>query len=133
MSEIKLTFRCDGCDAIVSFPSTEAGTVQDCPECGGWVDVPEVTRREKAPPWKNLHDELNARYFEENVRHQVEIGRQIEVAWDQLKRAGERHEREASLVAREEEGLDRALRLLERFERLADRFEALLARWERPS
>ena len=133
MSEIKLSFRCDGCNAIVSFPSTESGTVQDCPECGGWIDVPEVTRRDKAPPWNNLHEELNARYFEENVRQQVEIGRQIEVAWDQLKQAGARHERDALLQAREEEGLDRALRLLERFERLADRFETILARWERPA
>jgi hypothetical protein len=134
MSDVKLTFRCEGCGATLSFPSSEAGTVQDCPECGGWIDVPEVTRQgapKDGPPWRSLQEELNARYFEESVRQQAEVGRQIEVGRDHQRWTREHLERDAAVLARRDELLDRATRLMERCERMADRFEALLARWEK--
>jgi hypothetical protein len=133
MCEVKISFRCEGCGATLSFPSSEAGTVQDCPECGGWVDVPEVVRQDRlkdGPPWRSRQEELNARYFEESVRQQAEIGRQIEVTRDHQRRTGEHLERAAADRARQAELLDGAARVLQRFEAIADRFEALLSRWE---
>ena len=134
MSEVKLTLQCDGCGASISFPSSEAGTVQDCPECGGWIDVPEVTRAsalKSGPPWGSLQEELNARYFEECLRQQVENGRQIEVNRDRQRLTQENLERETAVLARREELLEHAARIAQRYEQMAERFEALLTRWEK--
>jgi hypothetical protein len=134
MTEVKLAFQCEGCGANVSFPSSLAGTIQDCPECGGWIDVPEVTRSaatKDRPSWGSMQEELNARYFEESVRQQAEIGRQIEVGREHQKRTRDHLELDAAALAQREELLERAARIMERFERIADRFEALLAKWEK--
>jgi ribosomal protein S27E len=32
---------CEECGARVKFPASEAGTVQDCPNCGAYLDVPD--------------------------------------------------------------------------------------------
>jgi hypothetical protein len=101
MSDVKLSFQCEGCGASLSFPSSEAGTVQDFPECGGWIDVPEVTRASASkdgPPWRNLQEELNARYFEECLRQQAENGRQIEVNREHQRVSDENIEREKSVL-----------------------------------
>jgi hypothetical protein len=34
-------FRCDSCSEVVSFPGTKRGSVQSCPHCGEYVDVPD--------------------------------------------------------------------------------------------
>jgi len=34
-------FTCDKCGETISFPRSKAGTVQSCPECFAYVDVPE--------------------------------------------------------------------------------------------
>src|SRR5262249_47266212 len=33
---------CDGCRRPVTFPSVEMGTVQECPQCGEYLDVPDL-------------------------------------------------------------------------------------------
>lgn len=89
MSDVKVTFRCDGCESTIAFPASEAGMVRDCPECGGWVDVPEVHRRsihEAPATWGRLQEELNQRYMEENLRQQQANARQIERAERQQQR-----------------------------------------------
>jgi hypothetical protein len=137
MSEVKLTFRCEGCGAVISFPSSETGMVRDCPECGGWVDVPEVVRQgtgEIPPTWgrsQSLQEELNARYFEEAVRQQGEITRQIEATRQHQEWARGNLERETAILARREELLDQAARLLVSCEQMAARFAALLSKWEK--
>ena len=136
MSDVKLSFQCEGCGASVSFPSSEAGTVQDCPECGGWIDVPEVTRAsglKDGPPWRNLQEELNARYFEECLRQQAENGRQIEVSREHQRASDENIEREKAVLARQEELLDQAARIAQRYEQIAARLDALLSNWEKTS
>jgi hypothetical protein len=32
---------CEECGARIKFPASEAGTVQDCPNCGAYLDVPD--------------------------------------------------------------------------------------------
>lgn len=73
MIDAKISFRCPGCDELVSFPGGEAGTIRECPECGGWVDVPELFRQSKDED--ALSDE-SQRQFEENARQLVESARQ---------------------------------------------------------
>lgn len=36
-----ITFRCEGCDAEISFPGHRRGKVETCPACREYVDVPE--------------------------------------------------------------------------------------------
>lgn len=38
---LRLTFECEGCGRMISFAETDAGTVQTCPHCHEFVDVPE--------------------------------------------------------------------------------------------
>jgi Putative prokaryotic signal transducing protein len=33
---------CDECGKVSEFPAAQAGTVQDCPECGEYMDVPDL-------------------------------------------------------------------------------------------
>jgi hypothetical protein len=134
MSEVKIVFKCDGCGATVSFLSSEAGTVQDCPECGGWLDVPEITRTEgqkDGPPWRNLQEELNARYFEESVRQQGENARLFEVAREHQQLDRENIDHATAILGRQEELLDHVARIAKRYEEMASRIETLLSRWEK--
>jgi hypothetical protein len=136
VSDVKVSFQCEGCGASLSFPSSEAGTVQDCPECGGWIDVPEVTRAgelKSGPPWGSLQEELNARYFEECLRQQAENGRQIEVNREHQRVSDENIEREKAVLTRQEALLDQAARIAQRYEQMADRLDALLSKWEKTS
>lgn len=34
-------FACEACEKQVSFPGSARGTIESCPECGEWLDVPE--------------------------------------------------------------------------------------------
>jgi hypothetical protein len=34
-------FECESCHEQVSFPGSARGTIESCPECGEWLDVPE--------------------------------------------------------------------------------------------
>ena len=40
----RIQLPCEGCGKTVSFPFSDAGTVQECPECGGYLDIPEALR-----------------------------------------------------------------------------------------
>jgi uncharacterized paraquat-inducible protein A len=42
--DVRIELRCEGCGHRVGFPTSDIGTVQECPECGGYIDVPEVGR-----------------------------------------------------------------------------------------
>src|SRR5829696_8525608 len=75
MSEAKISFRCPGCDEVIGFPGTEAGTVQECPECGGWVDVPELTR---SPDLKAPYEKAQEQLWADAVRRDAEQDRLIE-------------------------------------------------------
>jgi hypothetical protein len=36
-----ILFDCEACEQQVSFPGRARGTIESCPECGEWLDVPE--------------------------------------------------------------------------------------------
>ena len=36
-----IRFACETCEQPVEFPGSTAGTIQSCPECDEWLDVPE--------------------------------------------------------------------------------------------
>ncbi len=132
MRDLKLTFRCEGCESMIAFPASEAGMIRECPECGGWVDVPEATRRDPSESQHTLasfQEELNKRYFEENVRQQAEKARQIETTDRHQEWVRQNLERESASLARREELLEREARLVACFERIAVSFEAILAKW----
>jgi hypothetical protein len=38
--QVELT--CEECGAVSTFPASQRGTVQECSECGAYVDVPEA-------------------------------------------------------------------------------------------
>jgi hypothetical protein len=132
MRDVKLTFLCEGCETTIAFPASEAGMIRECPECGGRVDVPEAIRRDPSESQQTLgglQEELNRRYFEENVRQQGEMARQIEVADRHQEWSRKNLQRESDLLGRREELLERETRLVDRFERIAESFESYLSKW----
>lgn len=42
----EITFECEECTQVVSFPVGMAGMVENCPTCGEWVDIPELPEKE---------------------------------------------------------------------------------------
>lgn len=108
---------------IRHFPGAELGTVQECPECGGYLDVPEFTR---VPTVYEQQTDSYARQSEENERQLRESAKQQEQSQRQLDR-GDR------LAAIEENLLDRASRLLERWETLTVRVEGAINELEKRS
>ena len=133
MSDLKLTFRCEGCGSTITFPAYDAGMIGECPECGGWVDIPEATRRDPSESQTTLasaQEELNRRDFEECVRQRVEVARQIKLTDRQQEWTRQNLERESVLLVRREEIIDREARLVERYERIAASLESLIANWE---
>ena len=43
MERSTVTFACQECGKPITFPAQRGGHVEDCPECGGYVDVPYET------------------------------------------------------------------------------------------
>jgi hypothetical protein len=124
MSDAKISFRCPGCEELVSFLGTEAGTVQDCPGCGGWVDVPELFR---SPKNEDPLVKESERQFAENARQQVENARLLAQSF----KSHEEWERQLIQAARyqdlAEETFERLAALVTRWEILAGRLEAKLS------
>src|SRR5262245_718470 len=113
MADINLQMVCEGCGAVVTFPAKDHSTVQECPNCGGYLDIPEITR---VP---TMYDTQTERYD----RQSEETDRQQAICREQLSRRD-------ALDAREAELLDQAANLLARFKELADRAERVLARFD---
>lgn len=120
MSDVKISILCPGCEERIGFPGHDAGTVQACPECGGWVDVPELSRSsELKDPY---HDE-SVRQFEENARLLVRSDKSHE-EWDrQLKQS-------AKYQADAENAFGRLAALVTRWEALTGRLERVIQRIE---
>lgn len=113
MNEAKITFRCEGCEELISFSGTDAGTVQECRECGGWVDVPELTR---SPKLNDPYVEENARLFTEAAQQSAENARLIEMS----DKSQEEWRRQLNQSARYQEQAEEAF----------GRFASLITRWE---
>ncbi len=120
MAEAWIQMRCDGCGNKVTFPAVDLGSVQECPECGGYVDVPELTR---APTVFDEQTNAYARQSAETDRQLLRSGEQQEQTQRQL----DQYDRLATL---EEQLLQRAAGLIDRWEALAARVEQALANFE---
>jgi hypothetical protein len=57
MSDAIIKTRCEDCGASVTFPGTLRDTVQECPECGSYVDV-IAEAAQKPYDWKKEHQRL---------------------------------------------------------------------------
>lgn len=53
---------CEGCDSRALFPATQRGTVQECPNCGEYVDVGDS---ELPEDWTDADDDPNETCSEE--------------------------------------------------------------------
>jgi hypothetical protein len=42
--------RCEDCGRTSSYPASQRGTAQECPKCGGYVDVGEIDEDEFLSP-----------------------------------------------------------------------------------
>ncbi len=111
--DVRIQLRCDNCGTTVSFPASDVGTVQECHECGEYLDVPEIGR---PPTTAEIDDAAAARtarawelQSQETTRQQALIAKQI----DQAQRA-----------------LDRRDQQDDRYDELLNRFDRVLARWE---
>ncbi len=128
MSMAKISFRCQGCEEFIGFPGTDAGTVQECPECGGWVDVPELVRsRELEDP----HFKESARQFEESARQIEENARLLEVSNKSHEEWVRQLKQSAQFQDQAETAFGRFASLVPRWEELTGRFEKVLKRFER--
>lgn len=124
MAEVRIEVTCPGCQKAFLRPADEQGQIAECPNCGGWVDVPEVGR---PPTTAEVNDAATARsareydlQLQENARQIAEAARLQEITARQsvqLQRSLDRRERQDEQM---DELLQRLGRLLSRWEQLAD-------------
>ncbi len=111
MAEAHIELSCGECGQTVTFAFADSGTVQNCPECGCLLDVPEATRE------PTIDDQQLEIYHATNLRQQQQYQRQLD-GFDHV-------------LARQQENSERAAQLLDRWHALAERLERLLSDWER--
>jgi hypothetical protein len=122
MSIANVELVCDDCAKSIAFPVSAVGTVQQCPYCGGYVDV-ELP--DEAQP-KSVDDD----YKSESDRQWKESARQLEVAKQHQEETARQLEKTAVLQNQVEDAIQHFTRLLNRWEQLAERFENVLKKWE---
>ena len=127
MAEARIQMECEGCGRTVTFPATELGTVQECPECGGYLDVPELTR---VPTVYDQQTNAYDRQSEETERQLRRAAAQQEETERQLRCSGEQQEHAQQQLATRDRLDSLEERLLQRAAQLLDRWEALAARVE---
>lgn len=131
MSEERIEFACEDCGETMSYPVSDIGTVQQCPHCGEYVDVPE--ERDQSA-YEGLSEDERARMYDEQA---LECGRQQEVTRRQLdvgaalqEETRRQLEDDRRYIASRDEQFQKITQFLGRCEALADRFERVLERWE---
>ena len=63
MDESRLGFNCESCGADISFPGDQKGTVQECPTCFDFVDVPEANARGTDEIPQSIDDDAKAELY----------------------------------------------------------------------
>ena len=117
MADARIHLKCDGCGRTVSFSVEDAGTVQECPECGAYLDIPEATWRASG------HDQQSLRY-EQQAR---EVDRQQAVGAVQLEQYQRQLDRLDRIAACQEANGERLAQLIDRWHALAARLERFLS------
>ena len=116
--DIRLEMRCEGCGHTLSFSTSDIGTVQECPECGGYIDIPEVGR----PPTNGeIEAAARTRTAREWELQSKETTRQLDLTAKQIEQTQQALDRRDAQDVRYEEILDRLEQLLAFWEQLAER------------
>ncbi len=42
VDDLLMDTTCNECKAVLSFPLSSAGSTEECPNCGGYIDIPEM-------------------------------------------------------------------------------------------
>ncbi len=134
MTDARIEVTCPGCDRPFHVAADEQGRVADCPHCGGWVDVPDLSR----PPTAAELDEAAAeRNLTEYERQLAAAARQLEQSQRGLDQRDEQDAQYARQLAEAARQLEQARRALDtrdgqdqRFDHLLDRLDAVIGRWE---
>jgi hypothetical protein len=120
MAEAHIQLRSEGCGNTVTFPFSDAGTVQECPECGGYLDIPEAARDPTA-------NDPHLLKYQEQVR---EVDRQQAT----VLRQQEQYQRQLDffdrVAARQDANAVRLGQLIDRWHALAERLERLFSNLE---
>ncbi len=124
MTKATIRFECPGCEKSISFAVEDIGTVQECPHCGGYVDVPG----EKDDRFVNDPDDERQRaQYEQQLddfdRQTKEIDRQNEV----IKHQGERANK---LLDKDEELKELQIQLCEKWSQTQIEVDQLVAKWQ---
>ncbi len=127
MTEARIQMECEGCGRTVTFPATDLGTVQECPGCRGYLDVPELSR---VPTVFDQQTDAYDRQTEETERQLRRAAAHQEETERQLRCSGELQERAQQQLATRDRLDSLEERLLQRVAQLLDRWEALAARVE---
>ena len=121
MAEVRIQMECEGCGKTVIFPGKELGTVQECPECGGYLDMPELTR---VP---TVYDQQTDAW----TRQSEETDRQLHRAAQQQEHAQKQLDKRDQLDLQEEQLLQRATQLLARWDALMTFIEQMVIEGEK--
>ena len=142
MVEARFQLTCPGCEHEFLVSMSQSGEVIACPECAGWIDVPDV--RDLSPIAEN--EKLSAEYdrqqeeydrqqaiskrqIEEAERQQTESRSQLEVARLHMEA---QHQLSVEQNRRWNLAIERLNGVVDRWDRLADKVELLLARIQEP-
>ncbi len=124
MTKATVRFECPGCEKSISFAVADIGTVQECPHCGGYVDVPG----EKDDRFGNDPDDERQRaQYEQQLddydRQTKEIDRQHEVT---------KHQQEwgNKLFEKDEELQELQIQLHEKWSQTQNEVDQLVAKWQ---
>lgn len=142
MSIVNVEQVCDGCKNSLLFPASAVGTIQECPHCGGHVEV--ELPGEVAPQNRDDSGVESERQWTESARqlelakqHLEETSRQLEVAKQnqeqsgrQIEEAGKQLQTMARLQGQVEDAIVNFNLIMKRCEQLLEGFERLLRKFD---
>lgn len=116
--EARIKVTCAGCEKPFDVPSVDQGGIVECPNCGGWVDVPELGARTSTA---EMDKAVAHRNFLEYKRQEAEAARLLTESARRIEQA----QRDLDLweARRDSRGrwLDALEAVIDRWERLASR------------
>jgi hypothetical protein len=123
MSKVQIQTECEGCGATLIFPASELGTVQECSNCGGYVDVPEITRY---PTVFEMQSDAYGESIDTSKRQAERYEEQLNAGDRQIQHVDQQLDAFDSQLVRHKQLDDKKEQLLIRAEKMMDRWEAIL-------
>lgn len=129
MSIVNVELLCDACKSNLLFPASAVGTIQECPHCGGHVNV-ELPDDVGSQNIENNHEAESERQWVESAR-QLEMAKQhLEETTRQIEEGGRQLQTTAQLQGQIEESIANFNRFMNRCEQLVERFEKVLSKFD---